>query len=71
MNEDTAHIYTYDYIEKIQYQKFIHNNLLPYVDGLEAESENLLAEIKANLGRAIIYNEVWPGCYVWVSKLYQ
>ncbi|OAD56880.1 Proteasome activator complex subunit 4 [Eufriesea mexicana] len=53
----------------IRFNKFIYNKLLPYEDDLKIESQTLLAEIKANLGRAVMCNEVWPGCYVWVNKL--
>ena len=54
----------------IKYQKeLIYNKLLPYVDDLEAESQALLAVIKANLGRAVMLREMQPGCVVWVSRL--
>ncbi|XP_076235371.1 proteasome activator complex subunit 4A [Calliopsis andreniformis] len=55
---------------KIQYQKeLIYNKLLPYVDDLETDSQALLAEIKANLGRAVMLREMQPGCVLWVSRL--
>lgn len=54
----------------IKYQKeLIYNKLLPYVGDLEAESQDLLAVIKANLGRAVMLREMQPGCVVWVSRL--
>nr|XP_034177609.1 proteasome activator complex subunit 4-like [Osmia lignaria] len=68
--QDLFHICNYKNLESIHFQKFIYNKLLPYVEDLETESETLLAEIKANLGRAVMCHEVWPGCYVWVNKLW-
>ncbi|XP_076166569.1 proteasome activator complex subunit 4 isoform X2 [Ptiloglossa arizonensis] len=54
----------------IQFQrKPKYNKLLPYVNDLEAESQALLAEIKANLGRAIILREMQPGCVLWITRL--
>lgn len=69
MNKDFTDICIYKSIEDVQFKKFIYNKLLPYADDLEAESQVLLAEIKANLGRAVMINETWPGCYIWVTKL--
>lgn len=69
--QDLFYICNYKNLESIHFQKFIYNKLLPYVEDLETESETLLAEIKANLGRAVICHEVWPGCYIWVNKLWQ
>lgn len=71
MNKDFTDICIYKSIEDVQFKKFIYNKLLPYADDLEAESQALLAEIKANLGRAVMINETWPGCYIWVTKLCQ
>ncbi|XP_003702630.2 proteasome activator complex subunit 4A [Megachile rotundata] len=67
--EDLLYICDYKNLESIFFQKFIYNKLLPYSEDLGKESEILLAEIKANLGRAVIFHEVWPGCYIWVNKL--
>ncbi|CAK9822685.1 Proteasome activator complex subunit 4 [Anthophora retusa] len=64
-----ACIYGSKGVEKVQFKNFIYNKLLPYVDELEVESETLLAEIKANLGRAVLCNEVWPSCYIGVHNL--
>ncbi|CAL7949711.1 unnamed protein product [Xylocopa violacea] len=69
MDEDLIYIHNYKTIEGVRFRQFLYNKLLPYVDDLEVESEALLAEIKANLGRAVLFNESWPGCYVGVSKL--
>ncbi|PBC33887.1 Proteasome activator complex subunit [Apis cerana cerana] len=69
MNKDLAHICIYKSIEDVHFKKFIYNKLLPYVDDLEIESKTLLAEIKSNLARAVMFNETWPGCFVWVNKL--
>ncbi|XP_031825586.1 proteasome activator complex subunit 4A isoform X2 [Nomia melanderi] len=57
---------------KIRYQKeLIYNKLLPYVDELESDSQALLAEIKGNLGRAIMLRELQPGCVLWVIRLHE
>lgn len=71
MNKDLAHICIYKSIEDVHFKKFIYNKLLPYVDDLKIESKTLLAEIKSNLARAVMFNETWPGCFVWVNKLCQ
>ncbi|XP_076659583.1 proteasome activator complex subunit 4A [Halictus rubicundus] len=57
---------------KIHYQReLIYNKLLPYVDELESDSQALFAEIKGNLGRAIMLRELQPGCVVWVIRLFE
>nr|XP_033324313.1 proteasome activator complex subunit 4A-like [Megalopta genalis] len=57
---------------KIRYQKqLIYNKLLPYVDELDSDSQALFAEIKGNLGRAIMLRELQPGCVIWVTRLYE
>lgn len=71
MNKNLADICIYKSIEDVQSKKFIYNKLLPYADEVETETQALLAEIKANLGRAVMFNEIWPGCYIWVTKLGQ
>lgn len=54
----------------VKFQKtLIYNKLLPYVDELEAESETLLAEIKANLGQAVMLREIEVGCIHAASRL--
>ncbi|XP_043255483.1 proteasome activator complex subunit 4A-like isoform X1 [Colletes gigas] len=82
MNEDSENIFNYKNLKnkeamgsstghvKIEFQrKSKYNKLLPYVNDLEAESQVLLAEIKANLGRAVILREMQPGCVLWVTRL--
>ncbi|XP_043684421.1 proteasome activator complex subunit 4B-like isoform X1 [Vespula pensylvanica] len=63
MNSDTN-------ITNHKYQKeLIYNKLLPYAKDLENESQVLLSEIKGNLGRAIMYREMQPGCSFWTTRL--
>jgi len=51
-------------------QKVIeYNNLLPYADKLDDESNRILATIKSNLGRAVMLREICPGCRVWTARL--
>ncbi|XP_060826320.1 proteasome activator complex subunit 4-like isoform X1 [Bombus pascuorum] len=69
MNKNLTNICIYKSIDDVQSKKFIYNKLLPYADEVETETQALFAEIKANLGRAVMFNEIWPGCYVWVNKL--
>ncbi|CAH0386282.1 unnamed protein product [Bemisia tabaci] len=45
------------------------NKYLPYADELDAESEQYLAEIKANLARAIMLREMEPGIDIWSFRL--
>lgn len=47
----------------------IYNQLLPYADKLDGESNEILAKIKANLGRAVQLRELWPGALFWTKKL--
>ncbi|KAI4807509.1 hypothetical protein KUCAC02_027315 [Chaenocephalus aceratus] len=44
--------------------------MLPYSDRLELEATELLAEIKANLSRAVLLRELWPGVALWCRKLF-
>ncbi|XP_078000645.1 proteasome activator complex subunit 4-like [Glandiceps talaboti] len=46
-----------------------YNKLLPYADKLDEESNRFLAELKANLGRAVQLREVRPGIIHWTSRL--
>ncbi|XP_070577632.1 proteasome activator complex subunit 4-like isoform X2 [Ptychodera flava] len=46
-----------------------YNKLLPYADKIDEESTRLLADIKANLGRAIQLRELRPGVIHWTSRL--
>ncbi|KZC11232.1 Proteasome activator complex subunit 4 [Dufourea novaeangliae] len=55
---------------KTYYQKeLIYNKLLPYANDLESESQALFAEIKANLGRAVMLREMQPGCVLGLTRL--
>ncbi|XP_072526695.1 proteasome activator complex subunit 4A [Salminus brasiliensis] len=47
----------------------IYNKLLPYEDKLDAESNEILADIKGNLGRSVQLREIWPGVMFWTRKL--
>ena len=53
---------------KIQ-KGIIYNNYLPYSDKLDGESEAFLAEIKDNLGRALVFREASPGILYWSNRL--
>lgn len=46
-----------------------YNNLLPYAEKLDDESNRILATIKSNLGRAVMLREICPGCRVWTARL--
>ncbi|XP_076141905.1 proteasome activator complex subunit 4A [Alosa pseudoharengus] len=47
----------------------VYNKLLPYADKLDGESNEILARIKENLGRAVYLRELWPGVLFWTRKL--
>ncbi|XP_052006994.1 proteasome activator complex subunit 4A-like isoform X1 [Xyrauchen texanus] len=47
----------------------VYNELLPYQDKLDEESNEILAQIKGNLSRAVQLREVWPGVLFWTRKL--
>lgn len=46
-----------------------YNQLLPYAEKLDEESNRCLAEIKGKLGKAVILREICPGCRVWTARL--
>ncbi|KAI4490320.1 hypothetical protein M0802_010697 [Mischocyttarus mexicanus] len=46
-----------------------YNKLLPYYEDLEKKSEKMLADIKGNLGQAVMYREIDPGCILWTGRL--
>nr|DBA27145.1 TPA: hypothetical protein GDO54_011320 [Pyxicephalus adspersus] len=50
-------------------KEIVYNRLLPYADRLDRESNQLLASIKSNLGRAVHLRELWPGVLFWSRKL--
>ncbi len=47
----------------------VYNKHLPYKDKLDEESNEFLAQIKGNLGRAVQLREIWPGVLFWTRKL--
>uniref|UniRef100_A0AAV2LK79 Uncharacterized protein n=1 Tax=Knipowitschia caucasica TaxID=637954 RepID=A0AAV2LK79_KNICA len=51
-------------------KEIVYNALLPYADRLEPEANQLLADIKANLSRAVLVRELWPGTAFWCRKLF-
>uniref|UniRef100_A0A671S8A7 Proteasome activator complex subunit 4A-like n=1 Tax=Sinocyclocheilus anshuiensis TaxID=1608454 RepID=A0A671S8A7_9TELE len=50
-------------------KNIVYNELLPYKDKLDEESNEFLAQIKGNLGRAVQLREIWPGVLFWTRKL--
>lgn len=51
-------------------KEIVYNGLLPYAHRLDQEATELLAEIKANLSRAVLLRELWPGVAFWSRKLF-
>ena len=47
----------------------IYNKLLPYNDDVDAETNAVLSEIKANLGRAVQLRDLKVGAGHWVGQL--
>ena len=47
----------------------IFNAFLPYGDKLDAESQALWQEIKANLGKSIALRELRPGYVMWRGRM--
>lgn len=47
----------------------VYNKLLPYAEKLDKESNDILSNIKGNLGRAVQLRELWPGVLFWTRKL--
>nr|XP_046233652.1 proteasome activator complex subunit 4B-like [Scatophagus argus] len=54
----------------IPQKEIVYNRLLPYSDRLDREATELLADIKANLSRAVLVRELWPGVAFWSKKLF-
>ncbi|XP_044145613.1 proteasome activator complex subunit 4 isoform X2 [Bufo gargarizans] len=50
-------------------KEIVYNLLLPYAERLDRESNELLAQIKSSLGRAVHLRELWPGVLFWSRKL--
>uniref|UniRef100_A0AAR2INB5 Proteasome activator Blm10 mid region domain-containing protein n=1 Tax=Pygocentrus nattereri TaxID=42514 RepID=A0AAR2INB5_PYGNA len=53
----------------VSQKEIIYNRLLPYESKLDAESNEILAQIKGNIGRAVQLREIWPGVLFWTRKL--
>ncbi|CAK6956798.1 proteasome activator complex subunit 4B [Scomber scombrus] len=51
-------------------KEIVYNGLLPYSDQLDREATELLEDIKANLSRAVLLRELWPGVAFWSRKLF-
>lgn len=51
-------------------KEIVYNGLLPYAERLDPEATELLADIKANLSRAVTLRELWPGVAFWSRKLF-
>lgn len=51
-------------------KEIVYNQLLPYAERLDQEATELLADIKANLSRAVLVRELWPGMAFWCRKLF-
>ncbi|XP_024887172.1 proteasome activator complex subunit 4B-like [Temnothorax curvispinosus] len=58
-----------DFVNFRPQKELVYNKLLPYASELDAESRMWLAEIKGNLGRAVMLRELIPGCVFWTSRL--
>ena len=50
-------------------KSIVYNQLLPYSERLEEEASKCLADIKYNLGRAVIFREMSPGILYWGNRL--
>lgn len=50
-------------------REIIYSKYLPYADKIDAESLEKLAEIKANLGKAVVLQEMRPGWELWTGRL--
>lgn len=58
-----------DLLGFVPQKDIVYNELLPYKDKLDEESNEILAQIKGNLGRAVQLREIWPGVLLWTRKL--
>lgn len=50
-------------------KELVYNKLLPYASELDEESHKMFAEVKANLGKAVMLREMRPACGIWVTRL--
>ncbi len=58
-----------DAAENFHPQKEIYyNKLLPYEDRIDEFANGMLAEIKYNLGRAVLFKELTPGVIFWCNR---
>nr|XP_054604918.1 proteasome activator complex subunit 4B-like [Nothobranchius furzeri] len=51
-------------------KEIVYNSLLPYCNHLDQEAMGLLEGIKANLSRAVLVRELFPGVAFWSRKLF-
>ncbi len=58
-----------EFLGFVPQKDIVYNELLPYKDKLDEESNEFLAQIKGNLGRAVQLREIWPGVLFWTRKL--
>lgn len=49
----------------------VYNKHLPYNDLLQDEAADFLAQIKYNIGRAVLLQEINPGLLVWCNHLHK
>lgn len=47
----------------------VYNKHLPYRYSLDEEALKNLAEIKYNLSRAVLFQELVPGALIWFNRL--
>ena len=47
----------------------VYNKHLPYRQSLDEEAVKNLAEIKYNLSRAVLFQELVPGALIWFNRL--
>lgn len=50
-------------------REIVYNKLLPYAAELDEESQQMLNEIKTNLGLSVMMREMRPGCGIWTAAL--
>ncbi|XP_034049345.1 proteasome activator complex subunit 4B-like [Thalassophryne amazonica] len=65
----TVHVEMADPHAFVPQKEIVYNNLLPYAERLQREATMLLEEIKANLSRAVLLRELWPGVAFWTRRL--
>lgn len=50
-------------------KEIVFNKLLPYSESLDEESQEMLNDIKGNLGKCVLLKDIKPGCTIWVHRL--